>query len=199
MTEKEKTSSKEIKSKAVETPKIEKEKAKNVKKESEVNKKEEASETKEEKNKTKPKIKKTEASVNSHSLPISTKQSVAICKFIKGKKIEKAINDLEKVIILKKSVPMKGEIPHRKGPGKTGSGSGRFPKNASISFIKLLKSLSANAIVNEIDNPVIVEAVANLASRPLGRFGRVQRKRTHVKIKAIEKKLISNKQTKKKK
>jgi len=196
MTEKEKIpkKTKEIDNKAVETQKTETKKTEDI-----VKKKEKESETKEEKKKTKPKIKKTEAVVNSYSLPISTKQSVAICKYIKGKKIEKVINDLEKVIVLKKSVPMKGEIPHRKGPGKTASGSGRFPKNASIHFIKLLKSLSANAIVNEINNPVIVEAIANLAPRPFGRFGRVQRKRTHVKIKAIEKKLISNKKTKKKK
>ena len=79
---------------------------------------------------------------------------------------------------------MKGEIPHRKGKMM----SGRFPQKAVEHFIKLLKSLSANAVVNELDEPVIVEAVPNIAQRPYGRFGRTRKKRTHVKIKCMEKK-----------
>lgn len=132
------------------------------------------------------KIKKTEAVVNALSLPLSTKQSVAICKFIKGKKIERAIADLEQVSVAKKVIPMKGEIPHRKGKGIM---SGRYPKKASEQFIKLLKNLSANASVNELNNPIISNAIANNASRPHGKFGRVRKKRTHVKIIAKEKKL----------
>ncbi len=133
------------------------------------------------------KIKKTEAVVNALSLPLSTKQSVAICKFIKGKKIERAIADLEQVSVAKKVIPMKGEIPHRKGKGIM---SGRYPKKASEQFIKLLKNLSANASVNELNNPIISNAIANNASRPHGKFGRVRKKRTHVKIIVIEKKMI---------
>ena len=140
----------------------------------------------------KPVVKKTEAVVNVKSLPISTKYSIAICRFIKNKKIGKAIVDLEQVIIKKKAVPMKGEIPHRKGRGMM---SGRFPKKASEHFIGVLKSLQANANANEIENPRIVEAVANLASRPYGRFGRIRKKRTHVKLVAKNK---LNKEKKKK-
>lgn len=128
------------------------------------------------------KVKKTSAFVNISSLPISTKHSIAVCKFIKGKKIEKAIDDLEKVILLKKAVPMKGEIPHRKGMM-----SGRYPKKTAGHFIKLLKGLSANANVDGVENPVISEAIANLASRPYSKFGRVRKKRTHIKITATTK------------
>jgi len=135
-------------------------------------------------------VKKTEAIVNVVNLPISTKHSIAVCKFIKNKKIENAISELEQVLGFKKAVPMKGEIPHRKGKGIM---SGRYPKKATEHFIKLLKALSANANTNGLDNPVIVEAVANIASRPFGKFGRVRKKRTHVKIKCIEKKLIKKK------
>ncbi|HED06054.1 MAG TPA: hypothetical protein ENI61_05155 [Ignavibacteria bacterium] len=131
---------------------------------------------------TKPKIKKTKAVVNSFNLPISTKHSKAVCKFIKGKKIEKAIDDLEKVIVQKKPVPMKGEIPHQKGIM-----SGRYPKKTAQYFIKLLKNLSANANLHEIENPLIKDAIANIGSRPYGKFGRVRRKRTHIKITAIKK------------
>ena len=128
--------------------------------------------------------KKTEAIVNSVSLPISTKYSVAICKFIKGKKIEDAITDLEEVLAHKKAIPMKGEIPHRKGKIM----SGRYPKKAVEHFIKLLKSLLANSNANELNNPIISDSIANLGSRPFGRFGRIRKKRTHVKIKVKEKK-----------
>ncbi len=127
----------------------------------------------------KPLEKKTEAVINGFDLRISTKKAVAICKFIKGKKIDDAISDLEKVVILKKVIPMKGEIPHRKGEGMM---SGRYPKKTAESFINLLKTLKGNSSVNEIEEPVITEAVANIASKPYGKFGRWRRKRTHVKI-----------------
>ena len=122
---------------------------------------------------------KTEAVVKAYNLPISTKYSAAICKFIKNKRIEEAITDLEQVLKFKKAIPMKGEIPHRKGRGIM---SGRFPKKATESFIKLLKNLSANASHGGLEEPVIAESVANIGSRPYGKFGAVRKKRTHVRI-----------------
>ena len=136
------------------------------------------------------KPKKTFAMVNGKDIPISTKDSVALCKFIKNKKIEDAIADLESVLRMKKPVPMKGEIPHKKGKGMS---SGRFPKNASENFIKLLKSLSANANYNGLEEPIIFEAVANTGKRPYGRFGRIRKKRTHIRI------VVKDKPKKKKK
>jgi len=133
--------------------------------------------------------KKDEAVVNAHSIPISTKTSRDICKFIKGKRISDAQEYLEQVMLGKKALPMKGEIPHRKGNMM----SGGFPFEASKHFIVLLKSLSSNASANGIDEPVIVEAIPNMASRPFGRFGRVQKKRTHVRLVAREKKKIGGK------
>jgi len=129
------------------------------------------------------KKKKTEAIVMAQNIPISTKHSAAICRFIKNKKIGNAISDLESVLRFKKAVPMRGEIPHRKGKGMM---SGRFPKKASENFIRLLKSLRANSNYNGLDDPIIVEAVANLGERPFGRFGSVRKKRTHIKIVARE-------------
>ena len=139
------------------------------------------------------KIKRDFAIVNGPSMHISTKYAMAICKFIKRKNIDKAISDIEDVLAMRKSVPMKGEIPHRKGPGKVGSGAGRFPIKAAETFHMLLKSLKANATANDMDNPIITEAYANQASQPMGRFGRWQRKRTHVFIKATEKKMEEKK------
>ena len=135
-------------------------------------------------------VKKDESIVNGVSLPISTKDSVEICRFIKGKKIDKAIEDLEDVLKFKKAIPMRGEIPHRKGKGMM---SGRYPLKPVTYFIKMLKNLKANSNVNGIEEPIISEAIPNKASRPYGRFGAIKRKRTHVKIKTIEKSKLQEK------
>ena len=151
------------------------------------NKKEEKKvETAVEEKKTKKQIqvKKDEASVNGISLPISTKDSVAICKFVNHKTIERALVDLDLVSKFKKAIPMKGEVPHRKGKGMM---AGRYMTKPVGYFIKMLKNLQANANVNGIEEPVIVEAIPNRASRPYGRFGRIKRKRTHIHIKVMEK------------
>ena len=134
--------------------------------------------------------KKDEASVNGISLPISTKDSVAICKFVKHKTIERALVDLDLVSKFKKAIPMKGEIPHRKGKGIM---AGRYMTKPVGYFIKMLKNLQANANVRGIEEAVIVEAVPNRASRPYGRFGRVKRKRTHIFIKVMEKNKLKTK------
>jgi len=173
---------------------------KNVQKDSSINKSPQSSDSEKAKDKPKkpiqkkPIIKKTEATVNGRNLPLSTKYSIAICKFIKNKRIERAIDELEQVLKQKKAIPMKGELPHRKGKKIM---SGKFPKKATEHFIKLLKNLSANANVHGLNKPIIVEAIANIASRPFGRFGRVRKKRTHVTIKVKEKK-ASTKKTRKK-
>jgi len=153
------------------------EKKEEVKKENEEKKEEKKTEKK-----RADKPKKDFAEVNASGLPISTKTAMYISKFIKGKTIPSAIMDLEEVIRKKKAVPYKGEIPHRKGKIM----SGRYPKKASMEFIRLLKSLQANATYVGINVPIISESISNLAPRPFGKFGAVRKKRTHVKLKAVE-------------
>ena len=140
--------------------------------------------------------KKNEAVVNGVSLPLSTKKSVAICKFIRGKSIDKAIADLEEVENMKKAIPMTGEIPHRKGKRMM---SGRYMTKTVGYMIKLLKSLKSNSSANGIEEPVIAEAIPNRASRPRGRFSSIQRKRTHIFLKAVERKKIAELKNKDKK
>lgn len=127
---------------------------------------------------------KKEAVARGKDMWISTKHAMAICKFIKDKKIREAINDLEKVTEKKKVVPMKGEIPHRKGKIM----SGRYPVKASKEVIKVLKGLEANARIKEIENPKIIFAKADIASRPYRRFGSRRFKRTNMLIMAGESK-----------
>ena len=158
---------------------------KKIEKKAEAQTKPEEKKIKEEKKVKKqiPKIKKTQASVKGLNIPISTKVARDICKFIKNKKIETAIKELTDVMIKKRAVPMKGEIPHRKGKIM----SGGFPKKGAKHFIILLKSLQANADANELNDAIIREAFANLAEKQLGRFGRIKKKRTNIKIIAKEK------------
>jgi len=134
------------------------------------------------------KIKKESASVSARNLPISTKVAASICKFMKNKKIEKTISELEAVSKMKKAVPMKGEYAHRKGKIM----SGKFPVKAAKEFLVLVKSLKSNAIYNDIEEPRITEAIANKGTTTYASGGR-QKKRTHVKL------VCSNKKTKEKK
>lgn len=145
------------------------------------------------------KIMKDEAVVNIKNAPVSTKYSMAFCKFIKNKQIEKAINELEQVLVYKKAIPMKGGVGHKKSAGGYASGSGKYPQDATKYFIGLLKSLSSNAAANELKNPVIVEAFANIGQKPRARFGKWKRKRTHLRLVARELKIKNKEKIKNKK
>ncbi|MBR9705514.1 hypothetical protein GOV14_00615 [Candidatus Pacearchaeota archaeon] len=126
---------------------------------------------------------KKEAIINGKNIPASTKQSVAVCNFIRGKKIDDALNLLEKASTKKIAIPMKGEIPHRKGMM-----SGRYPINTIKQFINLLKGLKANATVNELEyEKYQIFCKANVAARPYKRFGKGKFKRSNITIKLIPK------------
>jgi ribosomal protein L22 len=125
--------------------------------------------------------KKTEVVVNGNNLRISTKHAVAVCNLIKNKNIDQAIAELDEVGKMKRAIPMRGEIPHRKGIM-----SGRYPIKAVAEFIMLLKSLKSNAINHEIElEKVKLNCMANVASRPMRRFGQGKHKRSHVQIKLV--------------
>lgn len=128
--------------------------------------------------------KKTEAIANGISMPLSKRHCMYICKFIKNKRIDEAISSLQEVIKLKKPIPFKGEIPHRKGKNMM---SGRYPIKASKYFINLLKGLRGNVLVNgmDLEKTRIISGSANWASRP-SRRGGISAKRAHVLLKAME-------------
>ena len=135
--------------------------------------------------------KKTEAVVNGNDLAIGRKHAVALSNFIRGKDIDVAIKMLEDVIKYKRAVPMRGEIPHRKGMM-----SGRYPIKGAKIYIALLKSLKANAMVNELElEKYKLFIMPNRAARPYKRYGQGRFKRSHVTIKLISR----QKQTKEKK
>lgn len=123
------------------------------------------------------KTKKESVRVVSSGLPVSPKVGAAICRFIVKKKLKDAIRDLEEVTKMKKAVPMKGEIPHRRGKIM----SGRFPVRAAKDFLILLKSLKSNANYHDVEEPVVTLAVCNKGETRYGRAG-TQKKRSNVSI-----------------
>jgi ribosomal protein L22 len=128
------------------------------------------------------------------SLRVSGKHCFAICKMLKNKTPEMAVEILEGVAKLKKPVPMPGrEVPHQKGPGIAGA---KFPKKAAGEIIPVVKQLAANAIVNGVENPVIVIAKADKAAAPFRRGGR-RGKRTHIYLEARDRTKLVKKKRKK--
>ena len=129
------------------------------------------------------KVKKEEAVAKGFGIHASLKHSMAISRFIKNKNIDLAIVQLEEVIAMKRAIPFKGEIPHRKGDMM----SGRYPVNACKAFIPMLKSLKGNVIANgmDLDSSAIVYASPSWASRPMRRGG-MKGNRVNIIIKAKE-------------
>jgi ribosomal protein L22 len=128
-------------------------------------------------------IKKDEAVAISNDLHVSLKQSMDVCRFIKNKKIDIAMIELEKVTRLKMPIPLRGEIPHRKGRIM----SGRYPVNTSENFIRVLKALRGNCIVNglNLDRVRIVYASPSFAGIRAKSGGR-RAKRLNLVLKARE-------------
>jgi len=115
-------------------------------------------------------LKKDVAVARGLGLNISPKQCVYICRVIRGKSPDAAVVRLQDVINEKRAVPMAGlEVGHKKGKGLAG---GKFPKSACRGVIDIVKQAAANAIVAEIENPVIVVAKSDRTSAPFRKGGR---------------------------
>lgn len=85
-------------------------------------------------------------------LNISFKHAVEICTRLRGMKLPAAINLLEDVIALKRTIPFrrfnKG-IGHKRGLGKDALSA--YPKKASRFILEVLKNLQANAEYRGLD------------------------------------------------
>ncbi len=123
------------------------------------------------------------------ALPISFKQSIEICNFIRNKDVNYARTFLSQVIEKKQAVPLKrfnANTGHKKNMA-----AGRYPKKASIEILSLINSVEANAQFKGLNtaNLVITHINANKASKVM-RFGRKrsrEAKRTSVEIVVQEK------------
>ncbi|HLD89167.1 MAG TPA: 50S ribosomal protein L22 [Candidatus Nanoarchaeia archaeon] len=118
------------------------------------------------------------------SLPISTRQSVEICNFVRGKNLEKAKNAMKRVIEKKQAVPYR---IYNDGIGhKPGIGPGKYPVNACTQILQLIESAEANAQFKGLDSAklVIAHLNAHQASRAwhYGRKRRRKMKRTNIEV-----------------
>ena len=154
-------------------------------------KKEIKTEEKKETKKAKEIPKKEVAIANGYSLKISPKQSVYVCRVIRGTSPEATMERLQAVIDERRPVPMAAlEVGHKKGKGLAG---GKFPKNTCKAIMEIVKQAGANAVVAGIENPVITIAKSDRAPAPYRRAGR-KAKRTHMHIEVKDKsKLIKRK------
>jgi large subunit ribosomal protein L22 len=124
----------------------------------------------------------TMARVVGRDLPISTKQSIEICKYLRGMELEKAKETLERVLAMKEAVPF---TRFTEGAGhKRGIGAGKYPIHACTEILKLLKSVESNSQNKGLGNTKIIHISAQRAGQRwhYGRKRRRMMKRTHVEI-----------------
>lgn len=118
------------------------------------------------------------------ALPISTKTSKEVCRWIKGRDVAKAIVMLEDVTKMKRAVPYFSavkDIGHRKGDMRTGG----FPQKAATHILDLVKSARHNAEHKGLNSKDLIIWHTSAQQGPhTMRGGRRYRtaKRTHVEI-----------------
>jgi large subunit ribosomal protein L22 len=131
-------------------------------------------------------------------LPISGKQAVEICNFLKHRSLNSAKNILNSVLDMKMAIPYKRfnkDIPHRRGIM-----AGRYPQNASKEILTILDSVEANANSKGLTKDLFITHMNAHRAPSAGRGGRTagQAKRAHVEIIVEEKKVEKKKYTPKK-
>lgn len=135
-------------------------------------------------------------------LTISTKTSIEMSKFLRGKTTAKAKAILQRVLEKKQAIPFTrftNGVGHRAG---VGIAAGRFPEKASQEFIKLIKNAEANAQTKGLNTELkIVHLLAHKGSNDYhyGRQSRRKYKRTHLEVvvEEMEEKKVEKKAAKK--
>ncbi|MEM4261612.1 MAG: 50S ribosomal protein L22 [Candidatus Diapherotrites archaeon] len=129
--------------------------------------------------------------------PVSLKYVLEIIRTVKGKRVDKAIAFLNRVISLEEHLPLRvynKKVPHKKGEAKSYVKSGRYPVRAAKAFIELLELAKANANNKglDADNLIIVHAFASqgfrrIAYQPMGRIAGKRRKRKSCHMEVVVK------------
>ncbi|MEK6864544.1 MAG: 50S ribosomal protein L22, partial [Nanoarchaeota archaeon] len=126
---------------------------------------------------------KMSATAKGMSLPISRKQAVEVCRFIKRRDIAAVRRRLNRVLELKMAVPstkFKRDIPHRSGS----VGPGRFPIKAAKAILDVVNSAVSNAENKGMKASSLYIVKASACKGPTswhyGRQSRRHAKRTHV-------------------
>ncbi len=122
-------------------------------------------------------------------LQISPKKSYEICKMLRGRDVEKALNILDDVIDKKRAVPYRRynkRVAHNKGVGPGG-----YPVKAATKIKEYIEQAQSNAEEKGLDseNMKIISLAAHRASsvkghrpRAYGRSTPFDRKRTNLEV-----------------
>ncbi len=123
------------------------------------------------------------------NLPISLKDSVNLCRALKGMKLDDAKEYLEGIIKKKRAVPYfryLDSISHRRGIGP-----GKYPVKEAKYILKVLENAEANAENKDLDtdNLYIMHIAAHKGQiykrympRAFGRSTEIRRDRVHIEV-----------------
>jgi len=144
----------------------------------------------------KPKEPDKTAIISGRDLRISPKHAREVCAAIRGLKLDEAKRLLEEVVKGRRPIAFRryhGKVGHRRG--LQGWPSGRYPKKASKTILKILEALEANASDKGLDTErlKIVHAAAQRGPklrknipRAFGRSTPYYQELTHVELAAVE-------------
>ena len=130
---------------------------------------------------------KTTARAAGTDIPVSTKSTIMVANFIRGKSVTRAQRDLGEVLKKKMAVPF---TRFTDGAGhKPGIGPGKYPIKATTHVLSVINAAAANARDRGFgDDLTIVSVTVHQAARQM-RYGRLrgrQRKGTHIEVVVAE-------------
>ena len=133
---------------------------------------------------------KIDAIAFGRNLPISTKQAVEVCNFIRGKNIQKAKTILGEVIKMKTAVPFRRfnkDMGHKRGR----IAAGRYPIKTSQHILGIINSAEINAQAKGMNSQnlfiKLIEANRGTGTQRYGRRRGISAKRTHIEVTLFEK------------
>jgi large subunit ribosomal protein L22 len=119
------------------------------------------------------------------SLPISTKESVEVCSFLRSKPLKRAQRELEEVMELRLPVPYRRfnhDTPHQHGA----VAAGRYPAKTCEYIARVLASAKANARAKGLNEAALViqSIAAHKGSNQYkgGRHRGRMMKNTHIEV-----------------
>lgn len=121
------------------------------------------------------------AKVYKTNLKISTKYSIEISNYLKGKTLTKGIKILDDIANKRDHLPLvkfRKKVAHRKGIAKRGTPSGRWPVKCATYIKLILEEVRANAENKDLDTSKLkivhmfaTKGVTRTKLQPLGRIG----------------------------
>ncbi|MBN1377013.1 50S ribosomal protein L22 [Candidatus Woesearchaeota archaeon] len=144
-------------------------------------------------------LKENTAKALGRDMPVSFKNAIEICNFLRGKEITKAKNILEKAISMEEAIPFRR---FTEGAGhKSGKGAGKFVPKTCMEILKLIKSAESNALDKGLGSNLFIKHIAAQKAGSTFHYGRKRSrkmKRAHIEI-VLEERTVSSKPKKEEK